>query len=148
MKKSLFCLGLMLLLVAAFAVGAEAAPPKLEGDWFINGKSVKPNNQPGGTTQVFPANTLLTIYPTDDPTLFYGTLTGPEGDPNYMTIMMDNGANMHFTVSNNMGPSGLAPGEYWTHTTGRGTANTKKITGFWTDDRGNTGNFIMTRVPQ
>jgi hypothetical protein len=147
MKKSLAVLGLTLLIVAAFAVAAAAAPPKLEGTWYVNGKRVMPYDQAGGTAQPFLTNIPLTIYPTDDPTLFYGTLSGPEGDPNFMTIMMDSGANMHFTVSNTVAPYG-APAGYWTHTTGRGTASTKKITGLWSDDRGNTGNFIMTRVPQ
>jgi hypothetical protein len=147
MKKSLAVLGLALLIVAACAVASAAAVPKLEGTWYINGKRVAPHNQAGGTADPFLKNLPLTIYPTDDPTLFYGTLTGPEDDPNYMTIMIDSGANMHFTVSNTVVPSGSPPG-YWTHTTGRGTASAKKITGLWSDDRGNTGNFIMTRVPQ
>jgi hypothetical protein len=146
MRKFFVGLTLTLLVVMAFAMAAAAAP-KLAGEWYINGKWVVPGDQPGGTAQLFPSNTLLTIYPTDDLTLFYGTLKGPEEDPNFMTIMMDSGANMHFTVSNNIGPSGSPPG-YWTHTTGRGTASTSKIKGFWSDDRGNTGNFIMTRVPQ
>lgn len=146
MKKSLVCLGLVLLLVAAFAVAASAAAPKLAGNWYINGKRVVPSDQPGGFAQPLPPNMPLTIYTTDDPTLFYGTLVGPEGDQNFMTIMMDAGANMHFTVSR-YAPNQTS-GPLHTCTTGRGTASTTKINGLWSDDVGITGNFIMTRSPQ
>lgn len=137
MKKSLAGLGVVLLVVAAFALAAAAAAPNLAGNWQINGKAVLAD----GTLQTIHITDLI-ITPTSDPTLFSGTLTSPDGGgTNFMTIMMDAGANMHFTTSNFDGS------EYVTRTIGRGTASTNKIVGSWSDDRGKTGNFIFTRLP-
>jgi hypothetical protein len=144
MKNWLACLGVVLLMVAVGAVAAVAAAPKLAGTWYINGKFI----EPGQTAALnLPTMTVNLAAADNDPTLFYGAFTGPEGDPNFMTIMMDAGANMHFTVSNHVNPQGEPVEGWYTRTTGRGTASASKITGWWSDDRGKTGNFIFTRQP-
>lgn len=142
MKKSVACLGLVLLLVAAFAVAPAAAAPKLAGNWVINGKALFAD----GTVNPIQF-TDLQIVTTSDPTLFYGTFTGPEGNPSFMTIMMDAGANMHFTVSDHVFGGQTNLNEFYTKVIGRGTASTNTIKGTWSDDTGKTGIFIMTRQP-
>ena len=141
MRKYLVGLWLLILLVTAFTVSPAAAAPQLAGTWTITGKFVKHD----GTIGNLPAMPL-TLNATTDPTLFYGAFIGPEEDQNFMTIMMDSGANMHFTVSRFPdGASGGGP--LYTCTTGRGTASAKKIVGSWSDDVGITGNFIMIKQP-
>jgi hypothetical protein len=136
MKKTFVCMGIVLLMVAVFATAPVAAAPKLAGDWGLAITHIEPD----GTIK---NNTMdMTVYATANPTLFYGTLHGGDPDPQYITIMMDSGANMHFAVSF------MYPGvdtEIRTHTFGRGTASTSKIVGSWSDDVGFTGSFTATR---
>ena len=138
MRKYLVGLWLLILVVTAFAVSPAAAAPQLAGTWEITGKFVQHDGTIGNLSGM-----TLVLNATADPTLFYGTLNGPEGDDNFMTIMMDSGANMHFTVSRH--PTDGGP--LYTCTTGRGTASAKKIVGSWSDDVGITGNFIMIKQP-
>jgi hypothetical protein len=127
---------LIVLMLAAPA----AAAPKLAGEWLINGNRVNFD----GTFGVLPTMDMV-LNATTDPTLFYGTFTGPEGDTNYITLMMDAGANMHFTIS--VFGQNDTLGHPHTCTTGRGTASTRIINGSWSDDIGTTGTFKMTRKP-
>lgn len=136
MKKWMIGLSLFLVMVACYPLASQAGAPDLVGTWVGTVKSVGPD----GTVGSFQI-TDLQINATSDPTLFYGTLTGPEADPNFITIMMDAGAKMHFTIS--VWDSEL--GEQVTRTTGRGTANAKKIVGSWSDDRGQSGNFVLNK---
>jgi len=125
----------VIVLLTAFAVCPAAAAPKLAGDWVITSNSISPDGTL--TTNV----TLdMVLYATANPTLFYGTMTG--GDPPllYITLMMDSGSNMHFTISFVDGANELR-----THTYGRGTASTSKIVGSWSNDLGDTGSFTAVK---
>jgi len=125
-------------LLVLILVAPAAAAPKLAGDWVITGNRVNFDGSVGSLPTM-----NLTLIATINPTLFHGTFVGPENDTNYMTIMMDAGANMHFTVSL-FGPNDVN-GKPHTCTIGRGTASTTKIVGTWSDDVGTTGTFTMTR---
>jgi len=136
MKKSFA--GLLLLLATLFMVCPAAATPNLAGNWNLTITYVEPD----GTVHSNEAM-AMTLNATANPTLFYGTMTG--GDPalQYITIMMDAGANMHFAISwtdANAGES--AP---HTRTYGRGTASTKKVVGSWNNDLGYSG--VFTAIP-
>jgi hypothetical protein len=135
MKKAFTCVGIMLFLVTVFAITPAAAAPKIAGEWALAITHIEPDGTIGNNAME------MTLYATANPTLFYGVLHLGDPDPQYITIMMDSGANMHFAISF-MGPGEI---EIRTHTSGRGTASTSKIVGSWSDDIGLSGNFTATR---
>jgi hypothetical protein len=141
MKKYFACLGLVFLVVTAFAIAPAGAVPKLAGNWVITGKDVMPN-QP--TNPLGNINMTMTITATTDPTLFYGIMHGGNPDPQYITIMMDAGANMHFAIS---WPDEQLPNNIHAHAWGQGTASGSKVVGSFVDDLGNCGKITATPAP-
>lgn len=137
MRKYIACLFSVFLVVTAFAIAPAAAAPKLAGNWVLAITYIEP------VDGVIQNKTMgMTLNATANPLLFYGTMTGGAPDPQYITIMMDAGANMHFTISF---PDVLPPFTIHGHAYGRGTASTSKIVGSWGDDLGYTGVFTATR---
>jgi hypothetical protein len=136
MKKFLASICLVSLMMLAVAISPAAAVPKLAGEWVIDSTCITP----AGIVQG-PITMNMTLNASPDATLFSGTITGGDPATQGITIMMDNGANMHFAMSWEDGNET----QPHTHTWGQGTASTKKIVGSWINDLGYSGKFTGTR---